>query len=135
WPVVDMPASVAPHGGGDEPEALPHETAVEENAVATTPPPDMEETQVIPSITEVESVANGRHHAEAEEPATFGEEPEGARDTDTEDDAAAASMEETQVIPAITGAQPVVDEPTESAAEAGGSPPTAVATTRWSASR
>ena len=122
WRVVDMPAPVAPHGGGDEPEALPHETAVEENAAATTPAPDMEETQVIPSITEVESVANGRHHAEAEEPATFGEEPEGARDTDTEDDAAAASMEETQVIPAITGAEPVVDEPAESAAEAGGEP-------------
>ena len=31
-------------------------------------------------------------------------------------------MEETQVIPAITGAEPVVDEPAESAAEAGGEP-------------
>ena len=131
WRAVAKPAPVAPQRGGDEPEALPHETAGEENA----PAPDMEETQVIPSIMEVERVldapavepgwepvASGRHHAEPEEPATLGEEPEGARDTDTEDDVAAASMEETQVIPVITEIEPVVDEPAEGVAEAGWEP-------------
>jgi Family of unknown function (DUF5631)/Family of unknown function (DUF5632) len=125
WRVADMPAPVVPRGGGDETEALPDETTGEENAAAAAPAPDMEETQVIPRITEVESVvdaaaesarpgwesvANGRHHAEPEDPATY------------RDESVAASMEETQIIPAITEDEPVIDEPAEIVAQAGEDP-------------
>ncbi|OBG57970.1 DUF5632 domain-containing protein [Mycobacterium sp. E3339] len=85
-----------------------------------TPAGAMEETQVIPAITDVEPVvdepawepiANGRHHAEPDEPATGQDEaqpPEPVADV-----AAAAALDETQVIPAITDVEPVVDEPAD----------------------
>ncbi|MGD1256045.1 DUF5631 domain-containing protein [Mycobacterium seoulense] len=82
------------------------------------------ETQVIPAIAEVEGVvgepadsvsamdwepvATGRHHVDVEGADEAQHEPEPA------ETAAAASIEETQVIPAITEAEPVVDEPADS---------------------
>nr|WP_067737729.1 DUF5631 domain-containing protein [Mycobacterium sp. 852014-50255_SCH5639931]OBB68456.1 hypothetical protein A5758_08150 [Mycobacterium sp. 852014-50255_SCH5639931] len=121
WRVADKPAPSVPQGG-DEAEAPVRDTAVEQNAGA----PDMEETQVIPAVTQVEPVvdaptenaepdwepvANGRHHLGVEEPATEQDQPERGSDIDAADGVAGAPMEETQVIPAITDAEPVVDEP------------------------
>ena len=126
WRVADRPAPVVPQGVADEPEAPPHETAARTSAAEAAATPDMEETQVIPNVTAVEPgveapaesaeparepVANGRHHVEAQEPATYQHEPGWAPDADVEDDAAVASMAETQIIPAITEIEPVVDEP------------------------
>lgn len=127
WRVVENPAPVVRQGGGDEPEAPPQDTAVEEVAAEPATAPNMEETQVIPSVTEAEPVVdapaegaergwpvgNGRHHAEVEEPATYEDVPEWRTDADAEDGTATASMEETQVIPAITETEPLVDEPAE----------------------
>lgn len=126
WRVVEKLAPVAAQGGGAESEAPPCDKAADE--VATTPvtPPHMEVTRVIPSVTEVEPVVdapaegsergwepvtNGRHHAEVEGPATYEDVAERRPDPDVEDAAATASMEETQVIPAITETEPVIDEP------------------------
>lgn len=120
WRVADKPAPSMPQGG-DEAEAPVHDTAVEKKAAA----PDMEETQVIPFVTELEPVveptanaepdwgpvANGRHHLEVEEPATEQDQPEWGSDIDAADGVAGAPMEETQVIPAITEPEAVVDEP------------------------
>ena len=126
WRVVEKRAPVAAQGGGAEPEALPRDTAADEVAATPVTAPHMEETQVIPSVTEVEPVVdepaegsergwepvtNGRHHAEVEEPARYEDVAERCPDSDAEDAATAASMEETQVIAAITETEPVIDEP------------------------
>ncbi|OCB22854.1 hypothetical protein A5674_25080 [Mycobacterium malmoense] len=105
WRVADKPAPVVPRDGGEQPEPAAHDAAVPEIAAPPAAAPDLEETQVIPSVTEVEPVANGRHHAEAEQPA----ESEPVPDTHTDDDQSAL-MEETQIIPAITESAPVVEE-------------------------
>lgn len=94
--------------------------------VATPAATPMEETQVIPAVTEPEPVDeepaevaapadwepvwNGRHHAEPDEP-TGGEAelPDPVADI-----AAAAAMEETQVIPAVPEAEPAEAEPADS---------------------
>lgn len=104
WRVAEKPAPPVPQDGGDQPEPAAHDAAGREIA-APAAAPDLGETQVIPSVTDVEPVANGRHHAEAEQPT----EPEQAPDTHTDDDAS-ASMEETQIIAAITESEPVVEE-------------------------
>lgn len=157
WRVADKPAPVAPpQGGGDQPEAPPQDTAFEHEAVEVAVAPDIKETQVIPSVTELEEPATqqdeaerapdadvgddpasiaetqiipkindvepalaaesaatsewepvGRHHAAPEEPAPDEDE---AQPEPAEHHFAAAAMEETQIIPAITRAEHVVDE-------------------------
>ncbi|OBI39193.1 DUF5631 domain-containing protein [Mycobacterium sp. E2238] len=122
WRVADKPAPSVPQGG-DVAEAPVDDTVSEENALA----PDMEETQVIPALTELEptvdapvdnaepdwgEAANGRHHLELEEPATDQDQPEWGSQIEAEEAAAPlSSMEETQVIPAIAEAEAVVDVP------------------------
>lgn len=113
WRVADKPAPSVPQGGGDEVEAPVDDTPGEQTASA----PDMEQTQIIPAVTglgpvaDAPLVANGRHHLEAEESTTEQDQPEWGSDFDAGDDAPVGSMEETQVIPAITEIEPVVDEP------------------------
>jgi hypothetical protein len=119
WRVADQPAPSVPKGGGDEVEAPADDTPAEQTASA----PDMEQTQIIPAVTGVAPVAdaplvaNGRHHLEAEGSATDQGQPAWGSDLDAGDDAPVASMEETQVIPAITEIEPVVDEPDRHVAE------------------
>lgn len=105
WRVAEKPAPAVPQDGGERPEPAAHDAAGREIAAPAAAAPDLGETQVIPSVTDVEPVANGRHHAEAERPT----EPEQVPDTHTDDDAS-ASMEETQIIAAITESEPVVEE-------------------------
>nr|WP_231119592.1 DUF5631 domain-containing protein [Mycobacterium intracellulare] len=107
--VVDEPA------GGDEPTAGPEATPAEDEPADVADASHLEETQVIPVVTDaeppfaapadrapapveepVEPVENGRHHAPAEEPAE-----------DTRDEPAAVSQE----APA-EAAEPVVAAPT-----------------------
>jgi hypothetical protein len=104
WRVADKPAPAVPQDGGEQPEPAAHDAAGREIAAPAAAAPDLGETQVIPSVTDVDPVANGRHHAEAERPT----EPEQVPDTHTDDDAS-ASMEETQIIAAITESEPVVE--------------------------
>ncbi|BBZ72696.1 hypothetical protein MPRS_37890 [Mycobacterium paraseoulense] len=132
WRVADRPPPVMPTG--DEPGPPPRETPAQEIAAEAATAPEMpdvpeiqhmEETQVIPSLAEVEhvaeapaedveagheSLANGRHYVEAQEPAPRQDEPEWP----PEDDAAVTAVEETRVIPAITEVERVVDEPADS---------------------
>ena len=93
-----------------EPERTPE--LVDDTAAEST-----EETQVIPAITDAgpvnelpvespEPAGNGRHHVDVTEPVPVEAQPA--------DVVAAASLQETQVIPAITDAEPVVDEPADS---------------------
>lgn len=116
---VDKPAPVVPHPG----------VAAEVASVPETP--DMEQTQVIPTAPALEhvieapaenveldrhqSVPDGRPQVEAQEQA----EPKWAPGTD----AAVTANEETQVIPAITEFEPVVDQPVGRAPAADWDPP------------
>lgn len=114
---VHEPAPTAPHPDVVEPEPH-HETSAPEIAAEVAAAPDMEETQFIPSVTDAEHVsevpadsADGRQQMLAQEPATDRPEPQWAPDTD----AAVTAIEETQIIPAITETEPVVDQPVERA--------------------
>ncbi|OBI19533.1 hypothetical protein A5713_00810 [Mycobacterium sp. E2497] len=101
WRIADKPAPVGPQDGDD-----------------AAPPPDettaQEGTQVIPPAVDTEPVANGRHHVEAPEPAPVPDETRPAQEH-APDDAAAASLAETQVIPTISEDVPAIDEPAGSA--------------------
>lgn len=102
WRIADKPAPVGPQDGDD-----------------AAPPPDettaQEETQVIPPAVDAEPVANGRHHVEAPVPAPVPDETRPAQEHAPDDDAAAASLAETQVIPTISEDVPAIDEPAGSA--------------------
>ncbi|OBI07657.1 hypothetical protein A5679_10655 [Mycobacterium scrofulaceum] len=115
---VHKPAPTVPHPDVVEPGPHYETPAPEIAAEVTAAPdaPDMEETQVILSVAGVEHVvespadsADGRQLVEAQEPATDQGEPEWAPVTD----AAVTAIEETQIIPAITEVEPVVDQPVE----------------------
>ncbi|OJZ69090.1 hypothetical protein BRW65_23915 [Mycobacterium paraffinicum] len=91
-------------------------------------PGSTEETQALPALTEVgpvvdqpagaasaadwEPVGNGRHHVDLEVPERASDEVRPAREP--EPAAAATSIEETQVIPAITEPEPVADDTMDS---------------------
>ncbi|BCO81707.1 hypothetical protein MINTM011_00420 [Mycobacterium paraintracellulare] len=118
-----------------EPEAgEPEATHAEEPAAA----PDvshLEETQVIPVVSEAEPVvetpvdpepepveepaATGRHHAVVDEPAAGDEPTAGPEATPAEDEPAdvadASHLEETQVIPVVTDAEPPFAAPADRA--------------------
>ncbi len=118
-----------------EPEAgEPEATHAEEPAAA----PDvshLEETQVIPVVSEAEPVvetpvdpepepveepaATGRHHAVVDEPAAGDEPTAGPVATPAEDEPAdvadASHLEETQVIPVVTDAEPPFAAPADRA--------------------
>ncbi|MCA2253133.1 DUF5632 domain-containing protein [Mycobacterium intracellulare] len=118
-----------------EPEAgEPEATHAEEPAAA----PDvshLEETQVIPVVSEAEPVvetpvdpepepveepaATGRHHAVVDEPAGGDEPTAGPEATPAEDEPAdvadASHLEETQVIPVVTDAEPPFAAPADRA--------------------
>lgn len=119
----------------DEPEVgEPEATHAEEPAAA----PDvshLEETQVIPVVSEAEPVvetpvdpepepveepaATGRHHAVVDEPAAGDEPTAGPEATPAEDEPAdvadASHLEETQVIPVVTDAEPPFAAPADRA--------------------
>lgn len=125
---VHEPAPAAPHPDVVEPGPHPETPAPEIAAEFAAAPeaPDMEETQFIPRVTDVEHVseapadgADGRRQVEAQEPATDQAEPEWAPDTD----GAVTAIEETQIIPAITETEPVIDQPVERAPAADREPP------------
>ncbi|OBG55291.1 hypothetical protein A5704_25680 [Mycobacterium sp. E735] len=124
---VDKPAPMVPDPGAVEPGPQPETTAQEVAAEVATAPktPDMDETQVIPSVTDVEHiveapadraepgrepVADGRRQVAVQEPTPERDEPDSAADTD----AAVTAIEETQIIPAITEVEQVADQPLES---------------------
>ncbi|ORV62701.1 hypothetical protein AWC03_05990 [Mycobacterium europaeum] len=128
WRIARKPAPVVPQGGGDEPGPPPDEIAAEANT-ADTAEPGMEETQVIPSVTDAEaavgatdgSVQPGREPAadgrrlDVAEPVPVPDEAQPAeQEPPDDDDGAAAALEQTQVIPVITEPGPVMDRPTES---------------------
>lgn len=113
----------------------------------------LEETQVIPVVSEAEPVvetpvdpepepveepvATGRHHAVVDEPATGDEPAAGPEPTPGEDEPAdvadASHLEETQVIPVVTDAEPPFAAPADRApapVENPSNPSRAGATTR-----
>ncbi|OBH27303.1 hypothetical protein A5692_25190 [Mycobacterium sp. E342] len=131
-PVMDEPAGSAEpvadgrhHMEAQEPamdQAAPGWAAepVDDTAVGLT-----EKTQVMPAIAgdvpvmdepagSAEPVGNGRHHVEAPEAAPVPDESRRAQQPPPADDAEVASLDETQIIPAITEALPVADEPADS---------------------
>jgi hypothetical protein len=121
-------AVVKPVAGSDEPEATQQQADADAAAAA-----GLEETQVIPVIVESapvfdapaesatepdpEPADSGRHHAVVVEPVAGSDEREATQQQADADAAAAAGLEETQVIPVIVESAPVFDAPAESATE------------------
>lgn len=122
----------------DEPRAAEQETAHGEEAAGPADVSPLEETQVIPVVRDAEPVveapverapepaqepvASGRHHAVVAEPGTDDEavapEPEPTADEEAPVRPADLSpLEETQVIPVVTEAEPVIEAPADSAPE------------------
>lgn len=119
----------------DEPEAGEPEAAHAEEPAAAPDVSHLEETQVIPVVSEAEPVvetpvdpepepveepvATGRHHAVVDEPATGDEPAAGPEPTPGEDEPAdvadASHLEETQVIPVVTDAEPPFAAPADRA--------------------
>ncbi|OBH06579.1 hypothetical protein A5695_04755 [Mycobacterium sp. E1747] len=131
---VDKPAPVVPDPEPVNPGS-PYETPAREigaEVAAGPEAPDMEATQVIPSVTEPEHVIEPRaERVEPGRPSVPGDrqreqeqvpdqaEPVGAPDTD----AAMTANEETQIIPAFTEVEPVVERPVERDPAADWEPP------------
>ena len=95
-------------------DSVPAEAVVDDEAAAA----QLEETQIIPVIRDIDPVPSGRHHAVDEPPTEEEDEPETTWFAAVVDDeAAAAQLEETQIIPVIrdVGPSPVapVETPTE----------------------
>lgn len=121
-----------------EPQAVEQETAPAEEATEPADVSHLEETQVIPVVRDAEPVveapvdpapdpgqepaAGGRHHAVVDEPGIDDEPvaPEPEATVDEKEPAGVADvspLEETQVIPVITEAEPVIEAPADSAPE------------------
>lgn len=118
-----------------EPEAGEPETTQAEEPAAAPDVSHLEETQVIPVVSDAEPVvetpvdrepepveepvATGRHHAAVDEPAAGdgpASVPEAAPEGDEPADVADASqLEETQVIPVVTDAEPPFEAPADRA--------------------
>lgn len=118
-----------------EPEAGEPETTQAEEPAAAPDVSHLEETQVIPVVSDAEPVvetpvdrepepveepvATGRHHAAVDEPAAGdgpAPAPEAAPEGDEPADVADASqLEETQVIPVVTDAEPPFEAPADRA--------------------
>nr|WP_297700387.1 DUF5631 domain-containing protein [Mycobacterium sp.] len=121
--------AVEPVARPDEPQAR-REPTPDDEAAGTAGPSHLEETRVIPVVTEEESVVEapadhalepadepaGRHHAPADEPVV--DEPvvdEPVVDDEATGTADPSHLEETQVIPVVTGDEPVVEAPADDA--------------------
>lgn len=79
--------------------------------------PELEETQIIPVIRDIDPVPTGRHHA-ADEPATEEDEPEATWiEVVADDEPAAPQLEQTQIIPMIRDVDPSPVAPLEAAPE------------------
>lgn len=116
--------AVEPVARPDEPQAR-REPTPDDEAAGTAGPSHLEETRVIPVVTEEESVVEapadhalepadepaGRHHAPADEPVV--DEP--VVDDEATGTADPSHLEETQVIPVVTGDEPVVEAPADNA--------------------
>ena len=75
-----------PAAGQDEPKAARHPDSADDSAAVAAPTSPIEETQVIPVVTGVEPVENGRHHVVVDEPVVGQDEPGPTRDENAADD-------------------------------------------------
>ncbi len=121
-----------PGGRPDEPPAREQEPTPDEEVAGTADVSHLEETQVIPVVTEEEPVVeapadrapdpaeepgSGRHHAVADEPVVDDEAAAPGQEATADEEVAGTAdvshLEETQVIPVVTEEERVVEAPAD----------------------